>query len=304
VINAVIIGQEHMVRGLMLALLSNGHILLESVPGLAKTLAVKTLANLINADFSRIQCVSDLMPHDILGVEVMNPVTHEIGFKKGPIFSNLVLADEINRASPKTQSALLQSMQEREVTVGGETFPLPSDIFMVLATLNPSEQRGTYELPETSIDRFTMKLRVEYPDRDSERRVAVEDFEKQSKDLAPIINIEDIVKAREVCSQILLTEQANNYIVDLVRATRIKRKDIKLGVSPRGAETLVKVSRALAFLNGHNYVSPHEIKGLVPDVFRHRILRSDLARQKGITSDEIIKEILKGVAIYRATPED
>jgi len=297
-VNKVIVGQEYMVRGLILALLSNGHVLIESVPGLAKTLAVKTLSNLINAAFSRIQFVSDLLPHDILGVEVMNPATHEISFKRGPIFANLVLADEINRASPKTQSALLQAMQEREVTVGGETLPLPSDVFMVLATLNPSEQRGVYELPETSIDRFMMKLAISYPDRDSERRVAVEDFEVQSRRLIPIIDLEDIVRAREICSKTLLSQQANNYIVDLVRATREKRKDTKLGVSPRGAETLVKASRALAFLNGHSYVSPHEIKSLVPDVFRHRILRSDLARQRGITSDGIIEEILKGVPIY------
>jgi len=303
-VNEVIIGQEYLVRGLIIALLSNGHLLIESVPGLAKTLAVKTLSNLINGKFSRIQFVSDLLPHDILGVEVMDPTSHKISFKRGPIFANLVLADEINRSSPKTQSALLQAMQEREVTIGGETFPLPSDVFMVLATLNPSEQRGVYELPETSIDRFMMKLAVSYPDRDSERRVAVEDFEGQSRALTPIINMEDIVRAREACSEILLSKQANNYIVDLVRATRKKRKDVKLGVSPRGAETLVKASRALAFLNGHSYVSPHEIKSLVPDVFRHRILRSDLARQKGTTSGEIIKEILKGVAIYRATPED
>lgn len=297
-VNKVIVGQEYMVRGLILALLSNGHILVNGCPGLAKTLAVKTLSNLIDGKFSRVQFVSDLMPHDILGVEVMDPVTGKIAFRKGPIFANLVLADEINRASPRTQSALLQSMQEREVTVGGETFDLPSDVFMVLATLNPFEMRGTYELPETSIDRFMMMLEVGYPDKDSERRVAVEDFENKSKNLTPIINMGDIVKAREACSKILLSEQATNYIVDLVRATRNGRKDINLGVSPRGAETLVKASRALAFLEGQSHVSPRHIKTLAPDVFRHRILRSDLARQKGITSDEIIEEILKGVAIY------
>ena len=305
----IIAGQETLVDRLLLALIADGHVLLEGVPGLAKTLAVKTLAQTLDGSFSRLQFTPDLLPADVLGTRIYNAATGEFSTKTGPVFANLVLADEINRAPAKVQSALLEAMQERQVTIAGERFALPSP-FLVLATQNPIEQEGTYPLPEAQLDRFMFKLRVDYPSRAEERQV-VERMARPSADprAVAVAHLDDVLRARALVERIYIDDKIIEYILDLVLATRpghaaelsprqqgAKLDDIEgllsFGASPRASIALALASRALAFLRGRAYVLPQDVKELAPDVLRHRLVLSYEAEAEGVDADAIIARLL------------
>ncbi|MCI5223066.1 MAG: MoxR family ATPase [Candidatus Electrothrix sp. AR4] len=299
-----IVGQEMLVERLLIGLLAGGHILLEGLPGLAKTLAVKTLASAVSTDFRRIQFTPDMLPADIMGTEIYNPRNTSFEVKQGPIFSSIILADEINRAPSKVQSALLEAMQEKQITIGESTFPLP-ELFLVLATQNPIEQEGTYPLPEAQIDRFMLKVVVEYPSRDEERKILDMVEHTDSKVIVqPLISPEDILAARKVVDSIYLDDRIKEYIVDLVFATRdpagvnLEMKDyIETGASPRATINLKAAARALAYLNGRGYVIPDDIKNCALDVMRHRLRISYEAEAEGISSEDIIRRLLDTVPV-------
>ncbi|MEK7287311.1 MAG: MoxR family ATPase [Elusimicrobiota bacterium] len=300
-----IIGQEDLVHKAILALLANGHILLEGVPGLGKTLAMKTLARLIQADYSRIQFTPDLLPGDIVGTPIFHPKDGTFIVKKGPIFSNFVLADEINRAPAKTQSALLEAMQERQITIGDETFKL-TEPFLVLATQNPIEQEGTYPLPEAQVDRFLVKLKVTYPSKKSELEI-LDLYAGQNgrREPHPLLKTEEILQARATLSQIYLDPKLKDYIIEIIFATRFPQDHkleklkslIAYGASPRATLYLAQASKASAFLEGRGYVTPEDIRLIAFDVLRHRVLLSYEAEAENITSEDIIHEILETISV-------
>ena len=295
-INKVIIGQEYMIDRILIGLLTGGHILLEGVPGLAKSLTASTVAKVIGVDFKRIQFTPDLLPADILGTEIYNQKTGEFVIKKGPIFSNLILADEINRAPAKVQSALLEAMQERQVTIGEMTYRLDKP-FLVIATQNPLEQQGTYPLPEAQQDRFMMKLKIQYPDRLEEREII--DCYSMEQSAGPavdeILSRENIFKLRKEIDNIYLDENIKNYVLDIIFKTREESEYIACGASPRASINLIKAAKGRAFLERRDYVLPDDIKAMVYDVLRHRILLSYEAEAEDMTSEEIIAGILEQV---------
>ena len=306
-VETVVVGQREMVEGLLIGLLCNGHVLLEGVPGLAKTLTVSSLAKAIHAQFKRIQFTPDLLPADLIGTLIYNPKEGTFAPRKGPIFANIVLADEINRAPAKVQSALLEAMQERQVTIGDETYKLPQP-FLVLATQNPIEQEGTYPLPEAQVDRFMLKLRVTYPSREQERAVLDRMASSSpSTDIQATVHADDIVKARGVADRIYVDGRVRDYIVDVVHATRKgtdathrpKELDrlIDFGASPRATIALTLASRAKAFLAGRGYVTPQDVKGVALDVLRHRVIVSYEAEAEGLTSDEVVRKVLDHVPV-------
>ena len=294
-----IVGQKHLVESLVIALLSNGHVLLEGDPGLAKTLAIKTLAELIDAKYSRIQFTPDLLPADVIGTMVYSARN-----KKGPIFANFVLADEINRAPAKVQSALLEAMQERQVTIGDHTFTLDRP-FLVMATQNPIEQEGTYPLPEAQVDRFLMKVIIGYPTKEEEREIIRQNIAQESHDVTPLLKPSDILDAQKVVNKIYVDEKIERYIVDIVYATRTPAeyglKDlssiISFGASPRASISLARAARAYAFIHGRGYVIPEDVIAVCHDVLRHRIGVTYEAEANNITTDEIITEILDKVQV-------
>jgi len=300
----VIVGQEQLVDRLMVGLVSNGHILLEGVPGLAKTLALKTLASAVGLHFQRLQFTPDMLPADIVGTMIYNPRDGSFSTKHGPVFSNFILADEINRAPAKVQSALLEAMQERQVTLGDESYPLP-DPFLVLATQNPLEQEGTYPLPEAQVDRFMLKVIVRYPNRTEER--AIQDamaVTEPSWNVTPVVTAEDIIASRRVVSGIYIDDKVKDYIVDIVLATRDPRPYgidlngyVQCGASPRATIGLTLAARAHAFLQGRGYVTPQDVKDLAYDVLRHRIAVSYEAEAENITSENIVAGILEGLPV-------
>lgn len=300
----VVIGQQELINRLILSLLCKGHVLLEGVPGLAKTLSVKALAGTLQAAFSRIQFTPDLLPADLLGTMIYNPDERKFAPKKGPVFANLILADEINRAPAKVQSALLEAMQERQVTLGETTYPLP-DPFLVLATQNPIEQEGTYQLPEAQLDRFLFKVMVDYPTRDEELKVLeMMSSTKGAPATAPVVTPEEIEESRALVNEIFIDPAVQRYIVDLVRATRAPGKvDRKLegmvraGASPRASINMALAAKALAFTRGRGYVTPQDVKDLAHDILRHRILVSYEAEAADKTSDNVIDSILSKVPV-------
>ncbi|MBE6299862.1 MAG: MoxR family ATPase [Bacteroidales bacterium] len=300
----VIVGQKHLVDSLLIGLLSNGHILLEGVPGLAKTLAIKSLASLIDAKYNRIQFTPDLLPADVIGTMIYSPAKEQFLSKKGPIFANFVLADEINRAPAKVQSALLEAMQERQVTIGENTYKL-DDPFLVMATQNPIEQEGTYPLPEAQVDRFMLKVIIGYPKKEEEKQIIRQNISGESFDLKPVIKPSEIVEARDVVRKVYLDEKIERYIVDIVFATRFPQdyelKDLKdmisFGASPRASINLALAARAYAFLKQRGYVIPEDIRAVCHDVLRHRIGLSYEAEANNITTEEVISEILNKVEV-------
>ena len=302
--NQVIVGQKHLVESLLIGLLSDGHILLEGVPGLAKTLAIKTLSDLIKADFSRIQFTPDLLPADVLGTQIYSQKNEEFKIKRGPIFANLVLADEINRAPAKVQSALLEAMQERQITIGDQTFRL-QEPFLVLATQNPIEQEGTYPLPEAQTDRFMLKVVIGYPKKDEEQQIIRQQIAAEKKQVLPILSTEDIIKARKVVQQVYLDEKIEKYIVDIVFATRFPeqyglenlKNMISFGGSPRASINLALAARAYAFIHRRGYVIPEDIRAVCYDVLRHRIGLTYEAEAQNMTTEDIITEILNKVEV-------
>lgn len=302
--NKAIVGQKHLVESLLIGLLADGHVLLEGVPGLAKTLAIKTLGQLIDAQYSRIQFTPDLLPADVIGTMIYSQKTEEFNIKKGPIFANLVLADEINRAPAKVQSALLEAMQERQVTIGEETFKLPSP-FLVLATQNPIEQEGTYPLPEAQLDRFMLKVHITYPKPDEEMLIIKQNIKKEKVEINPVLTPEDIIKARKVAQEVYMDEKISQYIVDIVYATRFPKekglghlKDmISFGGSPRASINLALAARAYAFLKRRGFVIPEDVRAIAHDVLRHRIGLSYEAEANNMTSEEIVSEILNAVEV-------
>ena len=300
----VVVGQKYLVDRLLLGLLANGHILLEGVPGLAKTLTVKTMAAAIQTGFQRLQFTPDLLPADLIGTLIYNPRSGEFTTKLGPIFSNLILADEINRAPAKVQSALLEAMQERQVTIGDKTYPL-ADPFLVLATENPLEQEGTYQLPEAQLDRFMLKLNVGYPAKAEERRI-LDLMATSAPDLHvdPVVAPEQILAARDLVNQIYIDDRVKDYIVDVVWATREPASYrleleglVRYGASPRATIYLALAARAYAFLNGRGYVTPQDIKSIGPDVLRHRIIVSYEAEAESVTSETVIERIFAGLPV-------
>jgi MoxR-like ATPase len=302
--NQTIVGQKHLIESLLIGLLSDGHILLEGVPGLAKTLAIKTLSDLIDADFSRIQFTPDLLPADVIGTMIYSQKREEFSIKKGPVFANFVLADEINRAPAKVQSALLEAMQERQVTIGEETFKLPSP-FLVMATQNPIEQEGTYPLPEAQIDRFMLKVVINYPKKEEEKQIVRQNIGAAAAPIKPILKIDDILKAREVVREVYMDEKIERYIIDVIFATRFPEeyalKDMKnfiaFGASPRASINLALASRAYAFIKRRGYVIPEDVRAVAHDVLRHRIGLSYEAEANSLTSEEIINNILNVVEV-------
>jgi MoxR-like ATPase len=300
----VIIGQKHMVERLMIGLLSNGHILLEGVPGLAKTLAIKSLAHIIDAKYSRIQFTPDLLPADLTGTLIYSPKKEEFIVKKGPVFANFILADEINRSPAKVQSALLEAMQERQVTIGEHTYML-EEPFLVMATQNPIEQEGTYPLPEAQVDRFMLKVVIGYPDKEEEKKILRQNIQNKQPSTSTIIKPEDIIKARDVVREVYLDEKIENYITDIVFASRYP-KDYKLskfepliqyGASPRASINLALAAKAFAFIRRRGYVIPEDIRAIAHDVMRHRIGLTYEAEAENITTEEIINEILNTVEV-------
>ena len=301
----VIVGQKGLVESLLIALLADGHILLEGVPGLAKTLAINTLAKAVDAQFSRIQFTPDLLPADVIGTLIYSQKSEQFNIKKGPIFANFVLADEINRSPAKVQSALLEAMQERQVTIGDQTFPLPKP-FLVMATQNPIEQEGTYPLPEAQVDRFMLKCVVSYPKKEEERQIvrmnnSAEAFPKPN----PVVTPEDIVAAREVVREVYMDEKIERYIVDMVFATR-NPQDYKLdafkglisyGASPRASISLSMAAKAYAFIKRRGYVIPEDVRAVCPQVLRHRIGLSYEAQAENMSSDDIVSEIINAVEV-------
>lgn len=299
----VIVGQDHLVEGLLVGLLTGGHILLEGLPGLAKTLAVKTIANTIQTDFRRIQFTPDMLPADIVGTEIYNPQQTSFEIKQGPIFSSIILADEINRAPAKVQSALLEAMQEKQVTIGDTTFKLP-ELFLVLATQNPIEQEGTYPLPEAQVDRFMLKVIINYPSIEEELQILETADSNIEQTVMPAATPDDILGARKVISSIYMDDKIKNYIVSLVYATRTPsefqldiRDYIETGASPRATLNLKTVSRTLAFLAGRGYVTPDDVKRAALNVMRHRIRISYEAEAEGISSEDIVRKILDTVPV-------
>ena len=291
--NQVIVGQKHLVESLLISLLSDGHILLEGVPGLAKTLAIKTLSSLVDADFSRIQFTPDLLPADVIGTLVYSQKDESFHVKKGPVFANFVLADEINRAPAKVQSALLEAMQEHQVTIGEQTFALPKP-FLVMATQNPIEQEGTYQLPEAQVDRFMLKVVIGYPTLEEEKQIIRENIKGELKNVLPVTTAEEIMKARAVVEDVYIDEKIEQYIADIVFASRYPEKyglaEIKdmitFGGSPRASISLAKAARAYAFIKHRGYVVPEDVRAVVHDVMRHRIGLSYEAEASNVTSDE------------------
>jgi MoxR-like ATPase len=302
--NKVIVGQKHLVENLMIGLLANGHILLEGMPGLAKTLAINTLASCVNAKFNRIQFTPDLLPADVLGTMIYSQKTEQFQIKKGPIFANFILADEINRSPAKAQSALLEAMQERQVTIGDETFKLPEP-FLVLATQNPIEQEGTYPLPEAQVDRFMLKVVVTYPKKEEEKLIIRMNNGGGYQKAQPILKPEDIARAREVVKEVYMDEKIERYIVDIVYATRTpeeyglgKLKDlIAYGGSPRASISLAMAAKAYAFIKRRGYVIPEDVRAVCYEVLRHRIGLTYEAEAENITTENIISEIINAVEV-------
>ena len=300
----VIVGQKHLVESLLIGLLSDGHVLLEGVPGLAKTLAIKTLASLIDAQYSRIQFTPDLLPADVIGTMVYSQKDETFQVKKGPVFANFVLADEINRAPAKVQSALLEAMQERQVTIGKETFKLPEP-FLVLATQNPIEQEGTYPLPEAQVDRFMLKVVIDYPKLEEEKLIIRQNISGERQSVRSILKAEEIIEARKVVRQVYLDEKIEKYIVDIVFATRYPEKyDLKelkemigFGGSPRASINLALAARSYAFIKRRGYVIPEDVRAVAHDVLRHRIGLTYEAEASNVTSDEIVSKILNKVEV-------
>ena len=300
----VIVGQRHLVESLLIGLLSDGHVLLEGVPGLAKTLAIKTLASLIDAQYSRIQFTPDLLPADVIGTMVYSQKDETFQVKKGPVFANFVLADEINRAPAKVQSALLEAMQERQVTIGKETFRLPEP-FLVLATQNPIEQEGTYPLPEAQVDRFMLKVVIDYPKLEEEKLIIRQNINGERLNVKPILKADEIIEARKVVRQVYLDEKIEKYIVDIVFATRYPEKyDLKelkdmigFGGSPRASINLALAARSYAFIKRRGYVIPEDVRAVAHDVLRHRIGLTYEAEASNMTSDEIVSKILNKVEV-------
>ncbi|MEA4981159.1 MAG: MoxR family ATPase [Paludibacter sp.] len=300
----VIVGQKHLVESLLIGLLSDGHILLEGVPGLAKTLAIKTLSDLIKGDYSRIQFTPDLLPADLIGTMIYSQKKEEFSIRKGPVFANLVLADEINRAPAKVQSALLEAMQERQVTIGENTYKLPEP-FLVMATQNPIEQEGTYPLPEAQVDRFMLKVVINYPKKEEEKLIIRQNLKKDKPVVTPILTPKEIMEARDVVRQVYIDEKIERYIVDIVFATRFPqeyglttlKEMIAFGASPRASINLALAARAYAFIKRRGYVIPEDVRAVCYDVMRHRIGLSYEAEANNMTSDEIITEILNSVEV-------
>jgi MoxR-like ATPase len=300
----IMVGQTTLIQRMLIALLCDGHILIEGVPGLAKTLAVRTVAATMNAKFQRIQFTPDLLPADLVGTQIYNPATGEFTARRGPVFSNIVLADEINRAPAKVQSALLEAMEERQVTLGEETFKL-DDPFMVLATQNPVEQEGTYPLPEAQLDRFMLKIIVDYPTRTEEREIMERMAGEKPTPPQAVIQVEAIQRARKVVNAIYVDEKIKDYVLDIIFATRQPAENglsalkplIEFGVSPRATIWLVKAAKANAFLQGRGYVTPDDIKLLAGDVLRHRLITSFEAQADGITAAHIVEKILNKVQV-------
>lgn len=302
--NQVIVGQKHLVESLLISLLSDGHILLEGVPGLAKTLAIKTLSSLVDADFSRIQFTPDLLPADVIGTLVYSQKDESFHVKKGPVFANFVLADEINRAPAKVQSALLEAMQEHQVTIGEQTFALPKP-FLVMATQNPIEQEGTYQLPEAQVDRFMLKVVIGYPTLEEEKQIIRENIKGELKNVLPVTTAEEIMKARAVVEDVYIDEKIEQYIADIVFASRYPEKyglaEIKdmitFGGSPRASISLAKAARAYAFIKHRGYVVPEDVRAVVHDVMRHRIGLSYEAEASNVTSEDIVSKIINKVEV-------
>ena len=298
-INKVMVGQNALVERVLIALLADGHILLEGVPGLAKTLLIKTVSDAIRADFARIQFTPDLLPADLVGTQIYNPRTTEFSVHQGPIFASLVLADEINRAPAKVQSALLEAMQERQVTIGDVTYRM-DDLFMVLATQNPIEQEGTYPLPEAQVDRFMLKVKVDYPTRQEERLIVDRMTGVSLPTVDPVVSPADIMHARDMVRQIYVDDKIKEYVLDLVLVTRSPGQNglndlntlIDFGASPRASINLITAARAHAFLKGRGFVTPEDIKQIAPDVLRHRIITTYEAEAESISSDHIVQRIL------------
>ena len=304
-LNQIIVGQKYLTERLLLGLLTGEHILLEGVPGLAKTTAVKTLAQSVKADFKRIQFTPDLLPADLLGTQVYQPKTSEFDIKKGPLFSNIILADEINRAPAKVQSALLEAMQERQITIAGKTFPL-GEPFMVIATQNPIEQEGTYPLPEAQIDRFMLKLHIDYPSKEEEKLIMQRmSSNNNSHTVKSVVDPEDILEARKVIDSIYIDENLQDYIINLVNATRDPKDNqlssydgmIQFGASPRASIFLNRAAKAFAFLQRRGYVVPHDIKSIGMDVLRHRIILTYEAEAENVTADDILKSLFDTIEV-------
>lgn len=300
----VIVGQKYMLDRLLIGLLSNGHILLEGVPGLAKTLAIKSLSSAIHARFSRLQFTPDLLPADLVGTLIYNQKQEQFTVRKGPIFANFILADEINRAPAKVQSALLEAMQERQVTIGDETFPL-EEPFLVLATQNPIEQEGTYPLPEAQLDRFMLKVVIGYPSKEDERQIIRQNLAQEFPKIKPILHPETIVKARAAVREVYMDEKIEKYILDIVFATRFPKENnlkklsslISYGGSPRASINLALASKAYAFIKRRGYVIPEDVRAICPDVMRHRIGLSYEAEAENMSADDIINEVLNAVEV-------
>ena len=300
----VIVGQKHLVENLMIALLANGHILLEGVPGLAKTLAISTLSQAVNAKFSRIQFAPDLLPADLTGTLIYSQKQERFEVHKGPVFANFVLADEINRAPAKVQSALLEAMQEKQVTLGDQTFKLP-DPFLVMATQNPVEQEGTYPLPEAQVDRFMLKVIVSYPKKEEERLIVRMNNSGEFPKANPVVSPEDIVRARQLVREVYMDEKVEKYIVDIVYATRTPEeyglanlKDlISFGASPRASISLSMAAKAYAFIKRRGYVIPEDVRAVCPEVLRHRIGLSYEAEAENVTSEQIIEQVINAVIV-------
>ena len=299
-----IVGQSHLIDSLLIGLLSGGHILLEGLPGLAKTLAIKTLSQLISADYKRIQFTPDLLPADVVGTLMYSQKQEDFSVKKGPIFSNFILADEINRAPAKVQSALLEAMQEHQVTIGDETFKLPNP-FLVMATQNPIEQEGTYPLPEAQVDRFMLKVLISYPKKEEEAQIIRQQIRPEDQEIRPVVSIADILELRRLAAEVYIDEKIERYIVDIVFATRQPadyglehfKSFISFGASPRASINLALAARSYALLKGRGYVIPEDVRAVCYDVLRHRIGLSYEAEAQDLTSDELIKEILNRVEV-------
>lgn len=299
-----IVGQSHLIDSLLIGLLADGHILLEGMPGLAKTLAIKTMAQLVKAEYKRIQFTPDLLPADVIGTLIYSQKQEDFQVKQGPIFSNFILADEINRAPAKVQSALLEAMQERQVTIGEQTFKLPKP-FLVMATQNPIEQEGTYPLPEAQVDRFMLKVQISYPKREEETLIIRNMMKLEGQNIQPILNLDDLIDARNIVRQVYLDEKIEKYIIDIVFATREPERAglpemknlISFGASPRASLALALAARAYAFIKHRAYVIPEDIRAVCYDVLRHRIGLSYEAEAQDLTSDDLIQEILNKVEV-------
>lgn len=302
--NQVIVGQKHLIESLLIGLLSDGHILLEGVPGLAKTMAIKTLAQLVDSKFSRIQFTPDLLPADVIGTMIYSQKDEKFVVEQGPVFANFVLADEINRAPAKVQSALLEAMQERQVTIGKNTFQLPKP-FLVLATQNPIEQEGTYPLPEAQVDRFMLKVVIDYPKLEEEKIIIRQQIKGENQNVKPVMSTEDIMKARDVVRQVYLDEKIEQYIADIVFCTRYPDKYglkeikdyIEFGGSPRASINLALAARAFAFIKRRGYVIPEDVRSVAHDVLRHRIGLTYEAEANNVTSEEIVSKIVNKVEV-------